>query len=214
MTRRVIVTVTFLFAAFLGFRVVQFAFHLKNHPLPRDPGAEAVSAAARLIMSAREGVAHGNTPAAHALAEKLSKELKTIRETLFEGGNPDSIDMKLLTQGEFVVFCQLNQDSCVFLIHVPEMVRYTTTAKDSLIELAHLSAAQTLDTAPQNEVQKLAVATRGNILFDRVLIGDYQPQSKEPLSHTKKPDEVGVLVPSLNPFFTPPKDQPANTQPE
>lgn len=198
---RVVFGLSILFAAFVGFRIVQAALYLKNHPAQKAPGAEALSQAAKQIVGSSGGVAHGNTAEAQALAARLSRELKVIRETMFEGGKADSIDMQLITKGEFLVYCQLNDESCAFLVHVPEMRRYTDEAKQSIAELAYVSAVTVLDSARKAGVQKLAIATRGNILYDRVLIGDYRFQGKDPLNGARKAEEAGVMAPSLYPFF-------------
>ena len=133
--------------------------------------------------------------------------MKIVRLTMFEGGNPDSIDMQLLTKGDFLVFCQMNEDSCAFLIHVPELRRYTSSAKESIAELAYTTAAKALDSAQKPSIRKLAVATRGNMLYDRVLLGDYSFQSKDPLSNAQKVADEGVLAPPLYPFFAPKQQQ-------
>lgn len=204
---RLMIAVAILFVAFLCFRVVQFALHVKDHPLPRQAGAEELSQAAKLIVGSSRGVSHGNTAEARALAEEVSRGMKIVRLTMFEGGNPDSIDMQLLTKGDFLVFCQMNEDSCAFLIHVPELRRYTSSAKESIAELAYTTAAKALDSAQKPSIRKLAVATRGNMLYDRVLLGDYSFQSKDPLSNAQKVADEGVLAPPLYPFFAPKQQQ-------
>jgi hypothetical protein len=204
---RLMIGIAILFVAFLCFRIIQFALHVKDHPLPRQAGAEELSQAAKLIVGSSRGVAHGNTPEARALAEEVSRGMKVVRMTMFEGGNPDSIDMQLLTKGDFLVFCQLNEASCAFLIHVPELRRYTSSAKESIAELAYIASAKALDSAQKSSIRKLAVATRGSMLYDRVLLGDYSFQSKDPLSHAQKVADEGVLAPPLYPFFTPKQQQ-------
>jgi hypothetical protein len=200
---RVMIVVGILFVAFMVFRVVQFAVHMKDHPVKREAGMEELSEAARLIVGSSRGIVHGNNSEARKCAEELSRKMQIIRQTMFEGGNPNSIEMKVLTKGEFLVFCQLNEDSCAFLIHVPEMRRYTDSAKESIAELAYVAAAGILDSAEQRGVHQLAVATRGSILYETLLIGDYSFESKNPLSHTQKISPKGVLAPPLYPFFAP-----------
>ncbi|HEY1169768.1 MAG TPA: hypothetical protein VGH19_00235 [Verrucomicrobiae bacterium] len=206
-------TIAFLFAAFIGYRAVQFRAYMQNNSLAKDPGAEAISEAAKLIMSSRQGIAHGNTPEAKSLAEELSQMMKQARQEVFTGGNPDSIDMKLLTKGEFIVFCQLNQDSCIFLIHVPEMKRYETEARKELVNIAYVSAASIMDKAGKRDVRKLGVATRGSILFDSAILGDYEHKSGNPFKGMNKVAEVGVMIPSFNPYFAPTTNQPAKLSP-
>ncbi len=204
---RVGTVISFLVIGFLGFRFIESAVSLKNNPVPREPGAEALSEAVRLITGSRNGIAHGNTPEAKILAEQLSRQMKVARDTMFEHSSRESVTSEMLTKGQFLVFCQLNPDSCVFLIHVPELHRFTSSAKESMAELAYLTAAQILDSAQKNEVQTLAVATRGTLLYDHVLIGEYAPGSEDPLASAEKAPDKGVLAPSLKKFFVS-KDKP------
>ena len=206
------IVVGILFVAFLVFRVVQFAIHVKDHPVKREAGVEELSQAVKLIMGSSRGVAHGNNAEARKYAEELSRKMQDFRQTLFEGGNPKSIDMQLLTKGEFLVFCQLNRDSCAFLIHVPEMRRYTDSAKESIAELAYVAASRILDSAEKRDIHKLAVATRGSILYDTLFIGDYKFESENPLSRAQKMAPEGVLAPPLYPFFAPKRDEPTSVK--
>ncbi len=179
----------------------------------REPGAEELFQAAKLIVGSSRGFTHGNTPEAQALAERLSREMKVIRETEFHGGNTNSIDVKMMTKGEFLVFCQLNEDSCAFLIHVPELKHYTGPAKEAIASLAYATAAKVLDAAQLKRIQRLAIATRGSILYDRILIGAYRFDSENPQAEAQVAGGESSLAPSLYPFFKPKPAQPPEPSP-
>src|SRR5436190_1978517 len=73
---RIVLIVVVAFGGFMTFRVVQFASYLRTHPMEKAPGQSAFEDANRQIISAREGVAFGNTAEARALAVEYSKTLK------------------------------------------------------------------------------------------------------------------------------------------
>lgn len=196
--KSILLTVALLFAAFMGFRVFQLVRHVKNHPVTHTPGAEQLTAAMKSITSVSKGAAQGNSVEGVALAKQLSDDLLKIHDAMFVGGKADSAK---LTKGTFLVFCQLNEDSCAFIIHVPEMRHYTEDAAQSLAELAYDDASRILDSAKKSGVKQLAVATRGVIFFNTVLIGDYVPNNQHPSARAKKAEFEGAMARSLLPFF-------------
>ena len=209
---RGVVTVGILIFAFIGLRAVQFARYLKTHPRHLAAGEAEFSEAQRTIIAARgQIVAHGNTPEAEHLAARLSQAMKKARVELFTESRTDPLDKELTTGGDFLVFCQLNADACVFLIHVPDLRRFTSDGKESLAQLAYVAAARLLDAEKKTGVQKLVVATKGDLFYDRVIRSDYHAQSPDPLRGAHN-DEVtpgvrAVEVPELYPFFAVPRER-------
>lgn len=198
---RIIVSCAVLFGAFFVFRVVQFAVYLRTHPLKYAPGTQQLEAATTLITTARHGTALGNSAEAIGVAEKVSAELKTIRQTMFSGGNADSIDVKALTKGEFVVFCQLNRESCAVLIHVPEMRSYTSSAAKSMAAIAYNSVAKALSAEKKQLLRKLVVATRGTMMYDTILVGESGFDAADPSNRADPMQHEGMNAPGLTVFF-------------
>ena len=198
---RIVLTGAVLFAVFFAFRVVQAIIHFRKNPIKHEAGTEELQNATTLITSARHGTALGNATEAISIAGKVSTDLKTIRQTMFSGGKVDSIDMKALTKGEFVVFCQLNPDTCAVLIHVPEMRSYTPNAAKLMASLAYNSVVKALPAERKQALRKLAVATRGTMMYDTILVGEsgfdeeYAANRATPMQHE------GMLAPGLKPFF-------------
>ena len=190
-----------LFAAFVLFRVVQLVIFLRdpNHSRGK-PGEAELHDATRKIISARLGTVHGNTAAAKILATNLSAELKNFEAAALTGADKNS---SLLTDGQFLVFCQLSEEGCAFLIHVPQMKRYTHEAAEAMAKFAYVDACKILDKADQPNVHKLAIAIRGDLLYDSVLIGDYKPGDKDAFARAKKIATDGLRAPALVPFFVP-----------
>ena len=209
----ILILIGILVVAFLSFRVVQMVSYFRDHPGQSDPRAEALSQATRLIVGSRNGVANGNTPEAVSLAQQFSAQMKIIRGALFTAGKSSSIDRQLITKGDFLVYCRLNQDACAFLVHVPELNRFTSDAKDSIAGLSFTAASQLFDAAHIQGVKKLAIATRGNVFYDQVLIGTYQANAKDPLAGVERNTDMSVLPKSLLPFFSVPEEPSTNTKP-
>lgn len=182
----------------IGMTVLVFT----HKPEPRVPPSAAEAAldhAESQVMTDQGGVAHGNSPAAIALAAKYSQALQTLREENFtkaKGGVS-------LSGGKFIVYCELQPDRCAFVVHVPSYRKFDGAAKDSLAELAW-EAAQETATGELQPGDKLAVGLRGAILYGAVMVGDIG--EAEP---TEQSDDKDLL----HPFFDPPSDKAEAAQP-
>jgi hypothetical protein len=200
---RVIIILGVLFLCFVAFRVVQTIMYFRKHGIQHAPGEQESFAAEKLIIGDAGGIAYGNSDEAKTLADGLARALKIARQTLFEGGNTNSLDMQLLTKGDFIVFCQLNDDSCAFIVHVPELNTYDDDAKKAIAQLAYTDACKLLDAAQKRNIGKLAIETRGTFLNDTILLGDYTFQNEKPLEHVQRVQDIGIQTPTLYPFFAP-----------
>jgi len=136
----------------------------------KAPGQAAFDNANRQIISGREGVAFGNSAEAQGLAREYSKTLKILRETFFTKGNKDAFS---ISKGEFLTYCHVDDDSCVFLVHVPELRHFVSDAKTSLADLAWMNAQSILQTKLAHPPKTLALGVKGALLYDAILIGDY-----------------------------------------
>lgn len=162
-------------------------------------------AANRKIGSNKEGVAHGNSPEAEKLAAEFSSKLKTLREVGIEKSKKRSIS---LSGGEFITYCHLAESSCAFLVHVPELRKYTDEAKEFIGEAAWGVAQHCIATLPEKP-QKVAVGVRGFALYDRVLTGEGTgDETAEPEIHTgvKSKDMLFSYFESAKAKATPAKD--------
>jgi hypothetical protein len=189
-----------LFAGFVGYRVVQFVRYARSHPRTAQPGEAEFREANRLIIAGNEGGAFGNSPAAIALAKKYSQGLKVLRENLFtEGGKTALAPL----EGDFLTYCQLNADSCVFLVHVPELRKFNTDAKKSMNELAWINA-QALLQAHTNPPATVVVGVKGLMLYDAILIGDFDADTKSGLDSIQERGAGLEDMKLFYPFFAPP----------
>jgi len=89
---------------------------------PKTPFDQANS----LITSSTGGVAHGNTAVAEKLAEQFSTTVKKFRDLGIENGKAGEIS---LTDDSFLTYCQLSEEGCAFLVHVPKFRKYNDEAR-------------------------------------------------------------------------------------
>jgi hypothetical protein len=137
----------------------------------RPPGYEntpagRLGAAESKINTGSQGIAHGNTPEAKALAEKYAKTMKNLREALFTKGKKGIS----LSGGNFITYCELHDGRCAFVTHVPEYRKFDKDAKESMAEIAWLAAQETVaDTLDEGD--ELGVGLKGVVVYGSVMIG-------------------------------------------
>jgi len=197
---KVVLLVLFSFACFFGFRLVQFGLWLKDHPRQVASGEAAFREANRQIIGNRGTVAFGNSSEAISLAQDYSKSLKILRDGFFTEGKKGAYSV---SKGDFLTYCQWNGDSCVFLVHVPELRRFTTDAKKSLTELAWINAQSVLKASTQKPPKTVVVGVKGAVLYEAVLVGDFisDPKGKDGV-RTRGSGISGTEL--LYPFFASP----------
>ena len=91
---------------------------------------------------------------------------------MFSEGKKDAYS---ISKGEFLTYCQLNADSCVFLVHVPELRRFTIDAKKSMCTLAWANAQSILKARINSPPRTLAVGVKGAVLYESIMIGNPVP---------------------------------------
>jgi zinc-ribbon family len=184
------------------------------------PGHDEFQAATKSIASGDQEVAHGNTPQARELAAKLSEGLGEVSKTIPTVGKPDLLDQ---TGGKFLVFCQLNEDACVFLVHVPNLRHFDANTQKSIAKMCYLEGCLVIRDSGVKGIQHVAVATRGALLYSTAMVGAYPPQQPNPQDRLAELDTEAADVPALLPYFTakpatddatpPPPPKPAQASP-
>ena len=139
---------------------------LDNPRQPSTPGFREFLDADLLLTSKRKGIAHGNTPEAEKLAEAFSTRLKMARQGGIEARKSASVFS--LSQGEFLTYCLLKEDRCVFLVHVPDLRKFAPDAKSFIADAAWDTALK-LTSSRRANVRSVAVGLRGVLAYDRVL---------------------------------------------
>ena len=146
-------------------------------------------------------IAFGNSQEAKELAEQFSERLSLLRKLGIEGGDSKKPS---LSGGEFLTFCQLNEDSCAFLVHVPDLRNFDDGAKKFINDSAWSIAQQLLKDSTLPDGSDLAVATKGVLLYDEINIGTHMKELSEdsnPRTGIKRDTRSDS---QLEPFFPPP----------
>ncbi|MEM7013883.1 MAG: DUF4190 domain-containing protein [Verrucomicrobiota bacterium] len=191
--------VTSIVSLTLGIGLIVLALNSESGPKVIDHVDEAESK----IMSKTDGkIAHGNSAEAEALAEQFSARLKMMRKLGIEGGDEDPGFS--LSGGEFLTFCQLDEDSCAFLVRVPDLRNFEQDAKDFINESAWSVAQQLLKDSSLPDGADLAVATKGVILYDEINIGKHYKEIPEDADADFGIEDSSSFDSDLDPFFPPP----------
>lgn len=133
-----------------------------------ESNSEAFKAAEYEIASKRDKPAgRGNSPEAIALATDYAEKLKELSELVFTS---ESRPLLKTTDVEYLTYCQLNDDRCLFLVHVPSYRKFTGDAKKALAEIAW-AIAQSTTAGKLQPNAKLGVGLRGVLLYGDILLG-------------------------------------------
>ncbi len=139
------------------------------------------SAEMRVMTPGTNGAATGNSPAATELAQKYAQALQAMRAEDF---TPDRDRVFSLTEGRFVVYCELHTGRCLFLVHVPSYRDFAQEAKRELESRAWELAQGTVQGTLQPE-DRLAVGLRGVALYGAILVGPAAGNAAESPNYTR-----------------------------
>ena len=179
----------------------------QDKPAAGQPtGRQAFRAANRLIDIRSEGIAHGNTRLARRIARQYAKELRAEENASFKGGKKNRV--LSMTGDDFLTYCRISGSQIVFLVHVPQLKRYTRQGRRDLLNLAWMVAIDVLYkhmTRPETSLKELdyslAIGLRGAVFYGAVATGKAGLASKPTRTH------FGLLAhaKTLHPFFVDPK---------
>ncbi len=166
--------------------------------------ASALQVAEDNIRSKRgDEVAFGNSEPARELAASMAEQMKTLREAGFSAGRTSGFS---LSGGEFLTHCELGEDTCAFLVHVPQLRKFDDEAKVMLNDLAWLLAQSLLATTDFPEGGELAVGLKGALLYDDVRVGKHLKSWTEE-DETPGLERRGVGNDGLGRFFPDPEPE-------
>ncbi len=142
--------------------------------------------AEKSILSSREGVAYSNSEAGQALAARFSKLFK---EAALEG--TDAIK----DSHEFITHCQLNENSALFLVHVPKLRKFDKESKERFCEIGWLIAQTVLAENGTKTNIELAVGVKGLALYQNIYFGKFDPNNllEESQGVTSKSTDSSLL---------------------
>ncbi|MBS0267315.1 MAG: hypothetical protein JSS02_35650, partial [Planctomycetes bacterium] len=137
-----------------------------------DSGEAAFNEANRLLGVNTGKTSFGNSEEARQRAADFSEKIRDLREVFFTKRKKEPLVS--FSKGEFLTYCRLDETSCVFLVHVPDLRKFNNDAKNQLGELAWETAQLVVRTNGKSTPRKLAVGIRGVVLYDRAMIGSLQ----------------------------------------
>lgn len=133
---------------------------------PIDPEATLKTAEANVLTSLN-GVAYSNSEQGLALATLFSSVMKESSMTATDS---------LKDRHDFVTHCQLHPDSVAFIVHVPKLRKSDRESKERFCEAAWEVSNHVLSSDPSVAVgTELAVAVKGNLLYQNMYFGTYTP---------------------------------------
>jgi predicted esterase len=162
----------------------------------RTPAQIRLSEAETKIIGDSQGIAHGNSPRAKEMAETFSVSLKELREKLFT----ESKSKLKLSGGNFVVYCQLEQGRCAFIVHAPDLRHFSDEAEQSLAELAWV-VGNSVALEELEDGDDLGVGLKGVLFYGAVMTGK--------IGRTEEP-RMSKSSADLLPFFKPAEATPAS----
>lgn len=167
-------------------------------------GFTEMSAAEQLIMGDNKGTAHGNNEVAKQLAADFAERMKLQRGAFFTGYDNQTMS---LTGGNFVTFCQLRDEACVFLLHVPNLRKYDKAAQKTMVEIAWVTANDLLTTAVDPAPPALYVGVKGVLMYEDIVTGTPKKGGPAEIArHDVDKDEI-------QPFFKRLEAAPAPVEP-
>lgn len=140
-----------------------------------DPSLQNLLNAEALVMSDSKGTEHGNNLKAKRIALQYSVALGNLRKELFTEGKQSPLS---LTNGVFLTYCNIGDERCAIIVHVPQLGDYTEDAKQVLHQIAWDAAVNTLQNMNQENISSISVGVRGAMRYDVVLIGNQEGVQK------------------------------------
>lgn len=125
--------------------------------------------AAELMIATKQDLppGRGNNPDAVRLANNYAEIMKRASDEAFTRSGKPIIQ---LSGGEFLTYCELHEDRCLFLVHVPSYRNFTDDAKKTLAQMAWINA-QLIVANELPADSRLGVGLRGTILYGDIMVG-------------------------------------------
>ena len=187
----------FAYNVYQGFETARLRQADKADPIATTE--DAFQAANRQIAVNTGSAARGNSDEAIKLAGEFSRNIHALREAYFTKRKKEPLFT--LSDGEFLTYCRLDDESCVFLVHVPDLRKFTKDAKSDLADLAWATAQMVVRSNVELPPSRLAVGLRGALLYDTAMVGVLQPEHEQASDGIESRDSGTDCRKLLIPFF-------------
>ena len=119
-----------------------------------------------IVTRSGGGHAYGNSEAALALAQKFNELMDELSDEAFS----ESKSKIKLNDGKYIAWCELREDKCAFIVHVPEYRKFTSDAKKALNQTSW-AVAEAAASLELEEGDELAVGLKGIYLYGSIQTG-------------------------------------------
>ena len=165
-----------LFATFV-------AISLFSPKTPRGPGADALNEAESHLKASTTSGYGDSKPEREAatVTAEIAQSLRSSGIAASSGsyGRGKSGLFRRAAAGMdsdgFTSVCSVRGDTAVFLIHVPDLRKFTDEAKVAMGQWSWAAARVGWSQLPEPRPAKLAVALKGALIYDRLLTGSAKP---------------------------------------
>ncbi len=165
-----------LFATFV-------AISIFSPKTPRGPGADALNEA-ESHLNAKTTSGYGASEPEREAATVTAEIAQSLRASGISNTNGSSGRGKSglfrravagMDSDGFTCACSVRGDTAVFLIHVPDLRKFTAEAKVAMGQWSWAAARVGWSQLPEPRPAKLAVALKGIALYDRLVTGSAKP---------------------------------------
>ncbi len=159
-----------------GIMITNGVIMMRNYkPRPKTP-AELGFAVAEECIKAKSGKSGGSNAAETEAAQMMAAMSAAFREQTISANasKPKGLFRKAasgMDAKDFVAYCKVKNDTALFLLHVPDLRKFTDEAKEAMLKGAWISAQMALHGMPAPKPKQLTVSTRGILSYDAAYSG-------------------------------------------
>jgi hypothetical protein len=157
----------------------------KSVQVPASMGTP-IAAAEHSLMTTEGSGELGNSIQASGMSGGLKGELSDALNAYFDGVEQDQ---------RVTVYCRKDDESCCFLVYIPDLGSFDNAAKDAVSHLAW-DSAQRVSAKLQTQGSKLAVAIRDVYRYRSIQVGEVPARRSQ-----SDPGLTTVDETMLEPFF-------------
>lgn len=151
-----------------------------------SPSERLRSAEMQVATHGGNPIGRGNSPEAEALAQEYAERLQKFSKVAFTEGKKRLLST---SQGEFLTYCELHEDRCLFIVHVPGYRDYESEAKEYMAKIAWSLAEATVKDKLESG-NSLGVGLRGTLLYGDIMVGTV---SSDETAHFRQASKSDLL---------------------
>ncbi|XZE19723.1 DUF4190 domain-containing protein [Pirellulaceae bacterium SH449] len=166
----------------------------RSFQVSESGNASFKSAEYEIAAKRDQPVGRGNSKEAIELAEEFAEKLKELCDISFTSNKRP---FQVFSEDEYLTFCELKEDRCLFLVHVPSYRKFTGSAKKTLADIAW-ATAQVVTVEKLKPNVRLGVGLRGVLLYGDIMLGTTVESSESRFTPYRAGDKADLIA-----FFEP-----------